>query len=389
MVEALLLKVFICMALLAAGATLRRVVRAARPSIHHQNLRRTTVSMAAAATAAATSDTIFALSAGPLTKTGVAVVRISGPAARLCLEELTLSGRPASPARKPQAFPEARRASLRYLYCPRTRDVLDHALVLWFPGPRSFTGEDIVELHCHGGRAVILGVFGALEQLDDTLAATLRQQGAGDDGSSGGARRGGIRPADRGEFTRRAFENGRMDLTEVEGLSDLLAADTSEQRKQALRQMDGYLRQFFERWREELLGCLAHTEAVIDFGDDDREDDVNDGAMYALIPRVHALREELLVHLQDGRRGELVRDGVKIALAGPPNAGKSSLMNALARRPAAIVSPIAGTTRDIVEVRMDLGGIPCIISDTAGLRAGSDDPIEVEGMRRARTGVRV
>ena len=369
-------------------ATMRPAVRAWSFSRSH-GIVRTAVSMSSAmrttTTTTSTTDTIFALSSGPLTKTGVAVVRISGPAARMCLEELTLTGRPT--ARKPQAFPDARRASLRYLYCPRTRDVLDHALVLWFPGPRSFTGEDIVELHCHGGRAVILGVFGALEHLDDTLAATLRQQGAGDDGSSGGARRSGIRPADRGEFTRRAFENGRMDLTEVEGLSDLLAADTSEQRKQALRQMDGYLRQFFERWREELLGCLAHTEAVIDFGDDDREDDVNDGAMYALLPRVRVLREELLVHLRDGRRGELVRDGVKIALAGPPNAGKSSLMNALARRPAAIVSPIAGTTRDIVEVRMDLGGIPCIISDTAGLRAGSSDPIEVEGMLRARTGV--
>ena len=185
MVEALLLKVFICMALLAAGATLRRVVRAARPSFHH--LRRTTVSMAAAAaTAAATSDTIFALSSGPLTKTGVAVVRISGPAARMCLEELTLSGRPASPARKPQAFPEARRASLRYLYCPRTRDVLDHALVLWFPGPRSFTGEDIVELHCHGGRAVILGVFGALEQLALLLVGQLGDVCGGGDGEAPG-----------------------------------------------------------------------------------------------------------------------------------------------------------------------------------------------------------
>lgn len=331
------------------------------------------------AAATATTDTIFALSSGPLTKTGVAVIRISGPAARLCLQELIADS--SSSSKKPQSFPEARRASLRYLYCPQTKDVLDHALVLWFPGPRSFTGEDIVELHCHGGRAVILGVFGALEHLDDTVTTSQKKS---TDGGGGDSRRGGIRPADRGEFTRRAFDNGRMDLTEVEGLSDLLAADTSEQRKQAIRQMDGYLRQFFERWREELLTCLAHTEAVIDFGDDDREDDVNDGAMYSLLPRVKVLREELLSHLQDGRRGELVRDGVKIALAGPPNAGKSSLMNALARRPAAIVSPIAGTTRDVVEVRMDLGGIPCIISDTAGLRADSNDPIEQEGMRRAR-----
>ena len=315
-------------------------------------------------TMAGSSDTIFALSSGPLSKTGVAVIRISGPDSRRCLETLITKDHD---SRVP-TFPEARRASLRKLYDPKTKDVLDHALVLWFPGPKSFTGDDIVELHCHGGRAVILGVFSALEHLDDLNKGSF----------------GSIRPAERGEFTRRAFDSGRMDLTEVEGLADLLAADTSEQRKQALRQMDGYLRIFFEGWRQELLGCLAHTEAVIDFGDDDREDDVSDATMYALLPRVQTLRDELIGHLRDGRRGELVRDGVKIALAGPPNAGKSSLMNALARRPAAIVSPIAGTTRDIVEVRMDLGGIPCIISDTAGLRSNSVDMIEVEGMRRAR-----
>ena len=314
---------------------------------------------------AGASDTIFALSSGPLSKTGVAVIRISGPDSRRCLESLM---RKDDNSAKIPTFPESRKASLRYLYDPKTKDVLDHALVLWFPGPKSFTGEDIVELHCHGGRAVILGVFSALEQLDE----------------SGKGSSSGIRPAERGEFTRRAFDSGRMDLTEVEGLADLLAADTSQQRKQALRQMDGYLKDFFERWRQELLGCLAHTEAVIDFGDDDREDDVSDSTMYALIPRVQTLRDELVGHLKDGRRGELVRDGVKIALAGPPNAGKSSLMNALARRPAAIVSPIAGTTRDIVEVRMDLGGISCIISDTAGLRGNSEDAIEVEGMKRAR-----
>lgn len=315
---------------------------------------------------ASASDTIFALSSGPLSKTGVAVIRISGPDSRFCLQSLLTKDF----STKLPTFPEARRASLRKLYDPVSKEVLDHALVLWFPGPKSFTGEDIVELHCHGGRAVILGIFSALECLDERLGETVK-------GSS-------IRPAERGEFTRRAFDSGRMDLTEVEGLADLLAADTSEQRKQALRQMDGYLRVFFEGWRQELLGCLAHTEAVIDFGDDDREDDVSDATMYALIPRVQILKDELMVHLRDGRRGEMVRDGVRIALAGPPNAGKSSLMNALARRPAAIVSPIAGTTRDIVEVRMDLGGIPCIISDTAGLRSDSSDVIEEEGMRRAR-----
>jgi tRNA modification GTPase len=175
-----------------------------------------------------------------------------------------------------------------------------------------------------------------------------------------------------------------MDLTEVEGLSDLLEADTSMQRIQALRQMDGHLSKKFEQWRQVLVKCLAHTEAVIDFGDDDREDDVDDSAFTALIPVVKELQDEIARHLRDGRRGELVREGVRIVLVGPPNAGKSSLMNALARRPAAIVSPTAGTTRDIIEVRMEFGGIPCLVSDTAGLRDRTDDLIEMEGMRRAK-----
>jgi len=198
---------------------------------------------------------------------------------------------------------------------------------------------------------------------------------------------GGIRPAERGEFTRRAFDNGRLDLTEVEGLADLLEAETSLQRTQALRQMEGHLRSTFETWRAELVRGLAHTEAVIDFGDDDREDDVNDSALDALMPRIGDLASAIQGHLLDGRRGELVREGVRIALVGAPNAGKSSLINALARRPAAIVSPIAGTTRDVVSVRLDLGGVPCVVSDTAGLRAAGEasDVVEVEGMARART----
>lgn len=178
-----------------------------------------------------------------------------------------------------------------------------------------------------------------------------------------------------------------MDLTEVEGLADLLEAETSLQRKQALQQMEGHLRVKFEAWRQELVHCLAHTEAVIDFGDDERESDIDDSTMYSLVPRVKELRDELAQYLNDGRRGELVREGLRIALVGRPNAGKSSLLNLLAKRPAAIVSPIAGTTRDVIEVRMDLDGIPCIISDTAGLRLGEDsavDVIEMEGIRRAR-----
>lgn len=313
-------------------------------------------------------DTIFALSSGPMVKSGVAVIRVSGSLSKNCLETLLFG----------QQYPKPRRASLRRLYCPKSKSMLDNAIVLWFPGPRSFTGEDVVEFHVHGSRAVITGMFEAFEFLDTNISSTRNDR---------------IRPADRGEFTRRAFDNGRMDLTEVEGLADLLAADTSEQRKQALRQMDGHLREQYESWREELLVCLAHTEAVIDFGDDDRENDVNDAAFRQLIPRVKQLRSELVDVLRDGRRGEIVREGLKVALVGPPNAGKSSLLNALARRPAAIVSPVAGTTRDIVEVRLDLGGLPCIVSDTAGLRNegtdGTIDAIEIEGMRRSREAYRV
>jgi len=324
------------------------------------------------------TDTIFALSSGPMVKSGVAVIRLSGPSCRHVITSLQTAPIPtpqsASPLESSQdatsmksiPFPQPRRASVRTLYCPQSGDALDKAIVLWMPGPHSFTGEDVCELHVHGSRAVVLGVFEALERLDKP------------------SRGAGIRAAERGEFTRRAFENNRMDLTGVEGLADLLEADTSLQRNQALRQMDGHISRQFEIWRKGLVKCLAHTEAVIDFGDDDREDDVQDTAMLPLFPIVRQMREEIEKHLKDGRRGELVREGLRVTLVGPPNAGKSTLMNALARRPAAIVSPIAGTTRDIVEVRLELGGIPCIVSDTAGLREYTEDIIEQEGIRRAK-----
>ena len=326
------------------------------------------------------TDTIFALSSGPMVKSGVAVIRLSGPSCKYALEALqnpthcssssssTSSTLP--PAYKYPRLPSLRKASLRRLYCPKSGEELDRAIVLWMPGPHSFTGEDVCELHVHGSRAVITGVFEALQYLDNPHNNR------------------GIRAADRGEFTRRAFDNGRMDLTEIEGLSDLLEADTSLQRSQALKQMDGHLSRKFEQWRQVLVKCLAHTEAVIDFGDDDREDDVSDSALMALLPTVNELRSEIEFHLKDGRRGELVREGVRVVLVGPPNAGKSSLMNTLARRPAAIVSPTAGTTRDIVEVRMEFGGIPCLLSDTAGLRDKTDDQIELEGIRRAKESFR-
>ena len=235
--------------------------------------------------------------------------------------------------------------------------MIDQALAIWFPGPRSFTGEDIVELHTHGSRAVVTATLEALGAID------------------------GLRMAEPGEFTRQAFSNNRMDLTEVEGLSDLINADTEEQRKQALRQMGGAQRERCEAWRAELLKSLAYTEALIDFGED--AEDVTNDALAGAVTRVARLRAEVQGHLSDGGRGEVVREGVRVAILGPPNAGKSTLLNALAERPAAIVSDIAGTTRDVVQVTLQLGGLPVLVSDTAGLREQTDDPIERQGMLRA------
>jgi tRNA modification GTPase len=283
----------------------------------------------------AASDTIYALSSGKASHSGVAVVRVSGPSA---WEVLTsLCGGPEA-----VKLLQPRYATVKSLKCPKTGEKLDSALVLWFPGPRSFTGEDVVEFHLHGSRAVLAGVFAAMEHLDKTKNLD-------------------IRPAEKGDFTKRAFDNGKMDLTEVEGLADLLVAETAVQRLQALRQMDGHMRKNYEIWREQLLKCLAHTEAVIDFGDDDREGDINDHAMDPLIPIVRNLRNELSRHLQDGRKGEIIREGVQVVLIGQPNAGKSSLMNILARRPAAIVSPIAGTTRCVI---LTVSRIDIIVVDT-------------------------
>lgn len=305
-------------------------------------------------------DTIFALSSGAGVTAGVAIIRVSGPDARTCLGKLIQVKDPTTPS-----FPRPRYASVRKLYDPDDGELLDEALVLFFPGPRSFTGEDVVELHIHGSRAVISGVVEAMGRMQE----------------SGGRV---VRPAERGEFTRRAFENGRLDLTGVEGLADLISAETAMQRKQALQQLGGRVRDMLEAWREEIKTCLAHAEAVIDFGDD-----VDEAAFEDIIPRIRRLHKEIEGHLNDGHRGEIVRGGARVVIVGEPNAGKSTLLNALARRPAAIVSPQAGTTRDIVEVQLDLNGIAVILSDTAGLRDKSDDPIEIEGMRRTRTAASV
>ena len=306
------------------------------------------------ASSASTADTVFALSSGAGVRAGVAVVRISGPKAADALLALAPG--------KSGELPEARRAVLRKLWAPaqsesEERELIDEALAVWFPGPRSFTGEDTVELHTHGSRAVVAATLEALGKLD------------------------GLRLAERGEFTRQAFYNGRMDLTEVEGLSDLINADTEEQRKQALNQMGGAQRERCEGWRSELLKALAYTEALIDFGED--AEDVTNDALAGAVEKMKKLRVEIEGHLGDGGRGEVVREGVRVAILGPPNAGKSTLLNALAQRPAAIVSDVAGTTRDVVQVTLQLGGLPVLISDTAGLREATVDPIEVQGMMRA------
>jgi tRNA modification GTPase len=287
--------------------------------------------------------TIFALSSGR-PPAAIAVIRISGVQARTAL---TVFG---------GKLPEPRRAVLRRLRRPDTKALLDEALVLWFPGPNTETGEDMVELHLHGGRAIIAAVQHELGRLP------------------------GFRLAEAGEFTRRAFEAGRLDLTAVEGLADLVAAETEAQRDQAMRQFTGALAGRAENWRQRLIGALALVEARIDFSD---EADVPEDLIAPALRAARELSEDIEKTLSDGYRGERLREGLVVAIAGPPNAGKSSLLNRLARREAAIVSPYAGTTRDVIEVHLDLAGYPVTLLDTAGVRE-SDDPVEQEGVRRAR-----
>jgi tRNA modification GTPase len=234
-------------------------------------------------------------------------------------------------------------------------EVIDDGLVLFFPGPASVTGEDVVELHLHGSRAV-------LEAVTAVLAAQP-----------------GCRLAEPGEFTRRAFEHGKLDLTEAEAVADLVAAETSAQRRQALRQLEGELGRLYDTWRGQLLQAGALVEAVIDFPDEGLPETLDAAARET----VAALIDEIDRHLADNRRGEIMRDGVSVAIVGPPNVGKSSILNVLAQRDAAITSSIAGTTRDVIEVRLDLAGYPVILADTAGLRVGGD-MVEEEGVRRAR-----
>ena len=287
-------------------------------------------------------QTIFALSSGR-PPTAIAIVRVSGAMAGHALE--ALAGKRPAP-----------RVATRVLLRDAQGEAIDDAVVLWFPGPASATGEDVAEFHVHGGRAVLAALFAALAQLEN------------------------VRPAGPGEFTRRAFENGKIDLTEAEGLDDLIHADTDRQRRQALRQLQGLLGDKARDWRRQIIEAAALVEAGIDFAD---EGDVPEELLAPALARIAALKDEIEQALAASSHSERLRDGLVVAIAGAPNVGKSTLMNALARRDVAIVSPHAGTTRDIIEVQLDLDGYPVTLIDTAGIRE-TDDPVEQEGVRRAR-----
>jgi tRNA modification GTPase len=287
-------------------------------------------------------DTIFAAASG-LQRAGVSVIRVSGPAALLTYKNL--SGRPVPPPRM---------AVFGSFRVPESEEMLDRGMAIFFEKPASFTGEDVVEYHLHGGVAVVKGFLKALSVIP------------------------GCRLAEPGEFTRRAFENGKLDLTAAEAVADLVDAETEAQRVQALDQLGGGLARLYQDWTERLEKMLAHQEADIEFPDEGMPEKLAE----SLKLQVSELLQEIKAHLDDKRQGERLRNGVMIAILGAPNAGKSSLLNALAQRDIAIVSPEAGTTRDVIEAHLDLGGYPVILADTAGLRHAEGD-IEAEGIRRA------
>jgi len=288
-------------------------------------------------------DTIFALSSGQV-PAAIGIIRISGPEAGSSLKELT------------GGLPRPRVGTLSKITNPVSSEILDNALCLWFPGPNNATGEDLAEIHCHGGRAVIRAVEDALEGLE------------------------GLRRAEPGEFTRRAFVNGRMDLAEAEGLSDLLFAETEWQRKAAIQSVGGNLSRRIDTWQDDVLRMSALIEADLDFAD---EDDVAPGQL----GKIHSLSASLVDNLGavlSRPRVEKLKEGLRVVLGGPPNSGKSTLLNALVEREAAIVSDIAGTTRDVIEVPVSLGGIPFLFIDTAGVRDEGAEQIEQIGIQRAR-----
>ncbi|CAG8487747.1 10735_t:CDS:10 [Diversispora eburnea] len=286
-------------------------------------------------------DTIFALSTAQ-GKAGIAIIRISGPNASQAVKEMVLK------QSLKKKFPIPRKATGRFIVHPITGEMLDHGLVLWFP--------DIAEFHIHGGTSVVRGVLDALGSIE------------------------GFRHAECGEFTHRAFDNDKLDLTEVEGIADLLNAETEAQRRLALRQAQGGLKHLYDTWRQQLIENMALVEAVIDFGEDEN---IEDEVLNQVNERIKHLVSIIQNHMNDNRRGEILRDGIHVTIMGPPNVGKSSFLNYLAQRQAAIVSPIPGTTRDVIEISLNIGGYPIIIGDTAGLRK-SDDIIEMEGIIRAK-----
>ncbi|XP_025405805.1 tRNA modification GTPase GTPBP3, mitochondrial isoform X2 [Sipha flava] len=282
-------------------------------------------------------STIYALSSG-LGKCGVAVIRISGPNASNAILNMTCL----------KYLPEPRKACLNKIIDPTTKEQLDNGLLLWFPGPKSFTGEDCCEFQIHGGRAVISSVLHGLSKLSN------------------------FRPADAGEFTKRSFYNNKMDLTEVEGLADLIEADTELQRKQALMQLEGSLRQLYSSWRQSLLENLANVEAYIDFSE---TDNIEDFVLENVKENLEKLAREIKIHLSDNRSGEILRDGVKVAIIGAPNTGS---------REAAIVTEFPGTTRDLIQVPLDVSGYAVLLVDTAGIRSKTIDLIEELGMKKSK-----
>lgn len=290
-----------------------------------------------------TFNTIFAVATAP-GRAGIAVFRVSGPNAGAALRAICSN-----------ELPPPRRAMRSRLCDPATGEAIDDGLCLWFPAPASMTGEDVAEFHIHGGHAVSAALAAAFQQIE------------------------GIGPAEPGEFTRRAFENGKLDLTEAEAIADLIDAETAAQHRQALRQLDGDLGQLYDSWSGELTRALAHVEAHLDFSDEDLPEDLMAGAK----ARITSVLGAMSAHLDDDGRGERIRNGIRIAIIGPPNVGKSSLLNALAGRDAAIVAETAGTTRDVIEVHLDLGGFAAVVADTAGLRE-AENAIEREGVRLAR-----
>jgi tRNA modification GTPase len=286
-------------------------------------------------------DTIFAPSTAP-GRAGIAIIRVSGPNAKDAVTGFC--GAP----------PPSPKQAILKTFRDGDGGLIDRGLLLWFEAPHSFSGEDIAEFHIHGGRAVIDAMLAALSKIP------------------------GLRPAEPGEFTRRAVENGKLDLTRAEALADLVDAQTDAQRRQALRQSEGALGQLYEGWTEQLIRAVALSEAVLDFPDEE----IPEGTMNTVREISASIAAEIRAHLSDNHRGEILRDGVYLTVFGLPNSGKSSLLNALAKRDVAIVSETAGTTRDVIEVRLDLGGYPVIVADTAGIRE-SDNAIESEGVRRA------